>query len=181
MEKLKLNANALFNALRAEAKLLGINTKGMKKPDIEQAIRDVQAKFEEENGDTSDTIEVVPIETVEVITPTSTTTVVVEGVTTVEVKRLGRPVDPTSPRQIRLAEAAKLREEGKLKRGRPMVDGCARQKRLAERAERIANGTGTGKPGRPKMIKPIIPFVAVEDVANAPIGIAVENELPKQD
>jgi len=177
MSQNESNANALFNALRAEAKQLGINTKGMKKPAIEQAIRDAQAKFEEENP-TIDDVHSVPIEEVTPIVEA----VKIDGVVTAEVKRLGRPIDPNSPRQLRLAEQARLREEGKLKRGRPMVEGCARQQRLAERAERIANGTGTGKPGRPKMIKPeIIPFVSAEDAAKAPAGIAREDEMPKQD
>jgi len=57
--------------------------------------------------------------------------------------QLGRPVDPTSARQKRLATAP-----GK-KTGRPINPHSARQQRLCELdAKRIANG-GTLKRGRP--------------------------------
>ena len=57
--------------------------------------------------------------------------------------QLGRPVDPTSARQLRLATAP-----GK-KTGRPINPHSARQQRLCELdAKRIANG-GTLKRGRP--------------------------------
>ena len=158
MSNNETNANALFNALRAEAKQLGINTKGMKKPAIEQAIRDAQAKFEEENPETVDEVPEVNVEEIPTTEPTNeiasdVTSETVPGVATAEVKRLGRPVDPNSPRQIRLAEQARLREEGLLKRGRPVVEGCPRQERMNARLEKIAQGIAI-KPGRPKTVKP---------------------------
>jgi hypothetical protein len=102
----------------------------------------------------------------------------VHGVATAEIKRLGRPVDPNSPRQIRLAEQARLREEGKLKRGRPVVEGCPRQERMNARLEKIAQGIAI-KPGRPKMVKPEV--IIVENVV--PIEevhpITEEVEMPE--
>lgn len=67
--------------------------------------------------------------------------------------RLGRPVDPNSERQKRLAELDAKRKNGELKRGRPVVEDSARQKRLAEMEARKAANGGTVKRGRPKMIK----------------------------
>jgi hypothetical protein len=179
MSKNETNANTLFNELRAEAKVMGISTKNMKRPEIEQAIRDAQASFAEQTDVVTE--EEIPEVNVDTITTVPVTEVVnVEGVVVAEVKRLGRPIDPNSPRQIRLAEAAALRVDGKLKRGRPVLEGCARQTRVQVRLEKIANGIEI-KPGRPKMEKPIIAFVTVEDAVNVPVGIAIENELPPQE
>jgi hypothetical protein len=62
--------------------------------------------------------------------------------------QLGRPVNPNSVRQQRIAEREAKRAAGELKRGRPVVEGSKRQQVLAERAEKVANG-GTLKRGRP--------------------------------
>lgn len=122
------NGLALFNAMKAEAKSLGIDITGMKKAEIEAAIAGKQ--------------EVEPQTEDVVINITN------EGVT----KKKGRPVDPNSPRQIRIAEKARLREEGLLRRGRPAVEGSARQQRMQARAEKLAAGIQI-KPGRPKIVK----------------------------
>ena len=57
--------------------------------------------------------------------------------------QLGRPVDPNSKRQKRLATAP-----GK-KTGRPINPTSARQQRLIAQAERAAANGGTVKRGRP--------------------------------
>lgn len=122
------NGLALFNAMKEEAKSLGIDTTGMKKAEIEAAIA---AKQEVEPQISNVVIEITN-----------------EGVT----KKKGRPVDPNSPRQIRIVEKARLREEGLLRRGRPEVEGSARQQRIQARAEKLAAGVQI-KPGRPKVVK----------------------------
>jgi hypothetical protein len=150
------NGLALFNAMKEEAKALGINIKGMKKVEIEAAIVAAQERFAEQNFD-----EVEPqTEEVEMIT--------VAQVATAEIKRKGRPVDPNSPRQLRLAEQARLREEGLLKRGRPEVEGSARQIRMQARAEKLAAGLSI-KPGRPKtkVETPIVVEVVTAEVVTA--------------
>lgn len=129
-----MNGLELFNALKLEAKELGINIQGMKKAEIEQAIRDAQAKFEDENP------EVEPI----------TEEITIANVVVAEVKRKGRPVSETSARQQRLSEQARLKEAGLLKRGRPSVEGSARQLRMEARAAKLAQGIIL-KPGRPKV------------------------------
>lgn len=135
------NGLELFNAMKAEAKALGIDIKGMKKAEIEAALVAAQEKFAEQNHD-----DVEPqTEEVQIVT--------VAQVATAEIKRKGRPVDPNSPRQLRLAEQARLREEGLLRRGRPAVEGSARQARMQARAEKLAAGISI-KPGRPKVVKP---------------------------
>ena len=122
------NGLALFNAIKEEAKSLGIDTTGMKKAEIEAAIA---AKQEVEPQISNVVIEITN-----------------EGVT----KKKGRPVDPNSPRQIRIVEKARLREEGLLRRGRPEVEGSARQQRMQARAAKLAAGISI-KPGRPKVNK----------------------------
>lgn len=69
---------------------------------------------------------------------------------TEETKQLGRKVNPNSERQKRLAEkAAKIASGEIVKRGRPVEGESARQKRLAElQAKAEANG-GVLKRGRP--------------------------------
>jgi hypothetical protein len=64
-------------------------------------------------------------------------------------KTLGRPVNPSSQRQIRLAEQAALRAAGLIKRGRPAVEGSTNQAKLARRTELAALGLATGERGRP--------------------------------
>jgi hypothetical protein len=102
-------------------------------------------------------------------------------------EKLGRPVNPTSARQIRLAEIQAKREAGLIKRGRPSVPGSmnalkkemqlmkklsgvelkrgrptnpesARAKRIADLEARRANGTL--KLGRPKAIVVEVPTKA---------------------
>jgi len=133
------NSLELFNAMKAEAKALGINIKGMKKAEIEAAIVAAQEKFAEQNND-----DVEPQTEEVVITVTN------EGVT--KSTRHGRPVNPDSVRQKMLAEKQKQREAGLLRRGRPAVEGSTRQARMQARAEKIAAGIQI-KPGRPKVIK----------------------------
>jgi len=60
--------------------------------------------------------------------------------------KTGRPVNPTSARQIRLAELAAKKANGELKRGRPVVADSERQVRLKKQAENKANGIGQGRP-----------------------------------
>lgn len=62
----------------------------------------------------------------------------------------GRPTNPNSARQIKLAEMEAKREAGLLQKGRPTNPDSARQAKLKAQAERAASGTaGTGKTGRP--------------------------------
>ena len=65
------------------------------------------------------------------------------------VKKLGRPVNMNSARQIQLKEKAALREAGLIKRGRPTVEGSTNQVKLQRRAELAALGLSTGERGRP--------------------------------
>ena len=58
-----------------------------------------------------------------------------------EAKRRGRPVNPDSDRQKRLALMAERRANGEVKRGRPVNPDSARQLKLKSQ--------GTGKRGRP--------------------------------
>ena len=132
------NGLELFNAMKAEAKSLGIDITGMKKVEIEAAIIAKQEEFANQNFDNVEP----QTEEVEIVT--------VAQVATAEIKRKGRPVDPNSPRQVRLAEQIRMREEGLLRRGRPAVEGSARQARMQARAEKIASGISI-KPGRPKV------------------------------
>jgi hypothetical protein len=64
-------------------------------------------------------------------------------------KSKGRPTVEGSARQARLAaRAARVAAGGEVKRGRPAVAGSARQAKLAAQAARIAAG-GSIKRGRP--------------------------------
>jgi len=63
-------------------------------------------------------------------------------------KVLGRPSNPESARQKKIADREAKRAAGELKRGRPMVEGSKRQAVLAARAEKVATG-GTLSKGRP--------------------------------
>jgi hypothetical protein len=66
-----------------------------------------------------------------------------------EVKVLGRPVNPNSARQIRLAELAAKKEAGLLKQGRPVNPDSERQSRLKMQALNKALGLGQGRPVDP--------------------------------
>ena len=63
-------------------------------------------------------------------------------------KALGRPSNPESARQKKIADREVKRATGELKRGRPAVAGSKRQATLAARAEKVAAG-GTVSKGRP--------------------------------
>ena len=80
---------------------------------------------------------------------TKTTKTVVK---TKEVKAKGRPSNPESARQKRIAERNEKREAGLLKRGRPSVAGSKRQAVLAAREAKKAAGIEI-KRGRPKVEK----------------------------
>ena len=61
----------------------------------------------------------------------------------------GRPTVEGSARQARLTtRAARVAAGGEVKRGRPAVEGSVRQAKLVARAARVAAG-GTVKRGRP--------------------------------
>ena len=65
----------------------------------------------------------------------------------------GRPTVEGSARQARLAaRAARVAAGGTVQRGRPSVEGSARQAKLAAQAARIAAG-GEIKRGRPSVKK----------------------------
>jgi len=66
----------------------------------------------------------------------------------IEVKKLGRPVNPNSVRQQRIQERLAKKEAGLLKRGRPIVEGSKRQLTLKVREEKVNNGIEL-KRGRP--------------------------------
>ena len=66
-----------------------------------------------------------------------------------EVKKLGRPVNVNSKRQIELKEKAELREKGLIKRGRPVVEGSKNQIKKERKAVLSEQGLLTGKKGRP--------------------------------
>jgi len=67
-------------------------------------------------------------------------------------KRLGRPANPESQRQKNLILKEELREQGLLKKGRPVNPNSKKQIREKERIEFLKNG-GVIKKGRPKMKK----------------------------
>jgi len=60
--------------------------------------------------------------------------------------KTGRPVNPNSVRQIRLAELEAKRSNGELKRGRPVDTMSARQFRLKTQAINKALGRNQGRP-----------------------------------
>ena len=65
----------------------------------------------------------------------------------VEIKKLGRPVNVNSARQQRIAELAEKKANGTLKKGRPVNENSARQQRIAELELKKLNGEL--KKGRP--------------------------------
>lgn len=75
-------------------------------------------------------------------------TVTVVNVETNVAKALGRPSNPDSARQKKIADRETKRAAGELKRGRPSVAGSKRQATLTARAEKVASG-GTLSKGRP--------------------------------
>jgi len=75
--------------------------------------------------------------------------------TAVVAKKSGRPANPNSKRQAKLAARAAAKEAGTFKKGRPSVAGSKRQAVLAARAEKIAAGIEV-KRGRPKFAEVIV-------------------------
>lgn len=73
-------------------------------------------------------------------------------VTVTEPKKLGRPSNPNSARQVKLAEIAAKREAmgGYVPLGRPAVEGSKRQIKLAEIAAKKADPNYIPSLGRPK-------------------------------
>lgn len=82
--------------------------------------------------------------------PVMEATPVVEATPVIEtvMKQLGRPVNPNSVRQQRIAELEAKRAAGECKRGRPTVAGSKRQEVLAARAAKVNSGIEL-KRGRP--------------------------------
>lgn len=108
------------------------------------------------------TVEIIE-EVVAVETPVVETPTPVEE-TQITPKRRGRPVVEGCTRQKRLAEMAARKESGGyVGRGRPTNTESARQKKFAQRQALIEAGIVI-KPGRPKMV--VNPTVNVE--ANIP-------------
>ncbi len=66
-----------------------------------------------------------------------------------EIKKLGRPVNNESKRQLELKLKSELREKGLIKRGRPVKEGSKRQLELERKAELKQLGLLNGKKGRP--------------------------------
>jgi hypothetical protein len=64
----------------------------------------------------------------------------------------GRPVNSESARQMRLVELETKRANGELRKGRPVNGESARQKRIAELAAKAAANGGTMPLGRPKVV-----------------------------
>ena len=66
-----------------------------------------------------------------------------------EIKKLGRPVDENSKRQIELKAKAELRSKGLIKRGRPVVEGSKNQLKQERKQVLAEQGLLTGERGRP--------------------------------
>ena len=69
--------------------------------------------------------------------------------------KTGRPVNPNSVRQIRLAELAAKKANGELKRGRPVNENSERQFRLKIQAINKQLGIGQGRPVNPNSARQI--------------------------
>ena len=81
---------------------------------------------------------------------------IVSDVSYVENKKVGRPVNPNSARQIKLKERQKLLEAGVVfKRGRKADPNSANQIRLQKKAEMEAQGIipTRGRPINPKSVR----------------------------
>ena len=96
-------------------------------------------------------------------------------------KKTGRPVNPTSVRQLRLAELAIKRCNGTLKRGRPVDATSTRQLRLADAAAKKGLGIVV-KRGRPVGSgKKVAPNVKVELlVIDGATHKAIKNDAKKE-
>jgi hypothetical protein len=122
------NGIQIFNQLKNTAKEMGINTKGLNKTQLEEAIAIISKP---ENSET-------PVK-----------------------KRTGRPIVVGSKRQENLSKRKEHMEKngGVVKRGRPTIEGSARQTRMIKWNELKANGVEI-KRGRPKLIKNEQPVTA---------------------
>jgi hypothetical protein len=69
--------------------------------------------------------------------------------------KTGRPVNPNSARQIRLAELVAKKANGELKRGRPVDSNSARQARLMLQLANKILGVGQGRPVNPNSARQI--------------------------
>lgn len=101
--------------------------------------------------------------------------------TVVEVKQLGRPVNPNSERQKRLAELEAKRNNGELKRGRPVNGTSARQARLAELAAKAEMNGGSVKRGRPVNGESERQKRLAERNAKAEAGAVIKRGRPKME
>lgn len=73
-----------------------------------------------------------------------------EALAVAETAKRGRPSNPNSARQMRMAAQAQKRAAGLLHKGRPVTEGSARQIRLKAMAEKRAAGTlRKGRPSNP--------------------------------
>ena len=72
-----------------------------------------------------------------------------EKLNEVKTERRGRPVDPNSPRQIRLKELEMKRQNGDCKRGRPVDPNSERQHRLSTKSDQL------GRPVNPNSVRQI--------------------------
>lgn len=86
-------------------------------------------------------------EVIDNVVAVSTETAVVNVMSNVE-KHLGRPVNPDSVRQKRIAELEQKRLNGELRKGRPIIAESKRQQTLEARAAKISE-YGELKKGRP--------------------------------
>ena len=102
-------------------------------------------------------------------------------VTTEETKQLGRKVNPNSERQKRLADkAAKIASGEIVKRGRPVEGESVRQQRLAElKAKAEANG-GVIKRGRAINGESVRQKRLAEREAKLAAGVVVKRGRPAQ-
>ncbi len=111
----KLNALQQFNALKAEAKSLGINVSGMKKADIELAISQITTT------QTSTDSEIPKLRRGRPVNLNSNRQVKIQARNNGELKR-GRPVVEASARQQRIQEKLNKIALGiVIKRGRPAL------------------------------------------------------------
>jgi len=108
------------------------------------------------------------------------TTPVVE--TPVVTKQKGRPVVEGCTRQQKLAAiAARIAAGETIQRGRPTSATSARQQKFADKAAKIAAGIKVG-PGRPKMIKTeTVEVVAETPAPKAPKGKKAKIEVALAD
>jgi hypothetical protein len=66
-----------------------------------------------------------------------------------EIKKLGRPVNMESKRQIELKQKAEMRALGLISKGRPIKEGSKRQLELKRKSELKELGLLSGSKGRP--------------------------------